>query len=114
MEFRRWEAIFSLRKVAVSSDVERLVHHLDPAHEQAVRVRNETALCIGQIGGAEAVEPLLRALVQDPSHQVRWRAAMALSRVREPLALSGLEAALQSETHEEVRKHIIKTIEKLR
>ena len=113
-EFRRWEAVFSLRKVPNNVVAERLIHHLDPSNEHAVRVRNESALSLGRIGGRKAVEPLLRALREDPSHQVRWRAAMALAQLRDPSALDGLEQALASEQNDEVRKHIRDAIKKLK
>ncbi len=47
--------------------------------------------------GSRAVASLL-LLLKDPKHQVRWEAAKALSDISDPMAASGLVAALEDES----------------
>ena len=112
-EFRRWEAVFSLRDLGNDEVVQALIGLLDEAVEPATRVRSEAVLSLGRIGGPGVTEPLLRTLRGDSSSQVRWRAALALSRDGDPAALPGLQDALLGERDEEVLGHIQDAIDAL-
>jgi HEAT repeat protein len=111
--FRRWEAVFSLAKVGTVEIVKDLTPLLKEGLEAEVRVRNETALTLGRIGGQEAVEALLEALRTDSSPQVRWRAASSLGRVGDESIVEELRELQASETDQEMRKYIDEAIEKL-
>jgi len=50
-EFRRWEAIFSLRNIGDSEVAKALIRLLDETIEPAERVRGEAALTLGRIVG---------------------------------------------------------------
>lgn len=104
--YRRWEAIFSLRKIGNSKVVEALIPFLDQDKEPEVRIRSEVALALGNMGGAEVILPLLGAVSEDESAQVRWRAAMTLAKVGDASVAEDLENALTREGDPQVRKHI--------
>lgn len=56
-------------------------------------------------------EHLLRVLANDPSHEVRWRAALALQSVGSAEHEPALRERLAEEDHPEVREWIAKAIE---
>ena len=111
--FARWEAVFILREVINSEVAMALIPLLDEETESETRVRQQVALTLGSFGGDEAISALLSALRKDPSSEVRWRAALALSRVADPSVVAELEQALPSEEDPRVRKFIEDTITKL-
>ena len=112
-EFRRWEAVFSLREIGDAGTVEALVPLLDQRVEPATRVRSETALVLGRLGGGEAITALLEALQQDADPQVRWRAALALSRVGDASILETLEQGLVAEEDPQVIESLESAISEL-
>ena len=112
--WRRWEAVFSLQKLGNAEVVEALTPHLDPQLERDTRVRQETALTLGRIGGEVVVPALLDAVKSDPSPQVRWRAAMSLSRLGDASIVSELEQALATEEDPQAREHIEDAIARLK
>ena len=105
--------MFSLRKVINSEVAMALIPLLDEEVESTTRVRQEVALTLGSVGGEKAISALLGALREDPSSEVRWRAALALSRLEDPSVVVELEQALQSEENPQVRKFIKDAITKL-
>ena len=105
-EFRRWEAVFSLRDFQDEAVVDGLIPLLSASAEPAVRVRNEVALSLGGIDEERVITALFDALRSDPSPEVRWRAAMTLGRNVGPESLEDLETALANETDEQVRQFI--------
>ena len=105
-EFRRWEAVFSLRNIGDSEVAKALIRLLDETIEPAQRVRGEAALTLGRIGGGEVTPALLNALQNDTSPQVRWRSALALSRLGDASLVSQLEQALTTEQDPQVREFI--------
>jgi HEAT repeat protein len=111
-EYQRWEAVFSFRKVGNAEVAAVLVGHLDPSLEPSTRVRGESALVLGRILKDDAVPTLLKPLREDPSRDVRWRAALALSRLNVGDSLGDLKGILAAEKDAEVRKLIQKRIEK--
>ena len=111
-EFRRWEAVFSLRKFQDEAVVDGLLPLLNAAAEPAVRVRNEVALSLGRITDDRVVPALFDALRNDPSPEVRWRSAMSLGRSVGPESLEELRSVLADETDEQVRKFVEEAIDK--
>lgn len=105
-EFRRWEAVFSLRNIGDSEVAKALIRLLDGTIEPAKRVRGEVALTLGRIGGQEVTLVLLNALQNDASPQVRWRSALALSRLGDASLVNQLEQALTTEQDPQVRESI--------
>ena len=57
---------------------------------------------------------LVTALESDPSPEVRWRAALALSLLGDASVVAELEQALSSEEDPQVRQHIEDGIARLR
>ena len=111
--FRRWEAVFSLRKIADSQVVEALIPLLDGAADPDTRVRGEVALNLGQIGDERVARVLLDALAGDPSSQVRWRCAMSLGRLGDSSVVEEMKRILSSEEDSQTREFIEEAIEKL-
>ena len=112
-DWRRWEAVFSLKKVANDEVINALILLLNADAEPDVRVRQEVALALGSIGGQLAIQPLLDALREDASGQVRWRAALSLGKLGDASTVDELEAALAQETDSQVIEFIEKAIEEL-
>ncbi len=90
--------------------VEALRLRLNEGNESAVRVRQETVLTLGAIGGPDVSQALLGALRDDSSPQVRWRAALALSRLGDASVVPALREALSTEADTQVREHIERAI----
>jgi len=111
--YRRWEAIFSLRKIGHPKVAEALVPLLDQEKESEVRIRGEVALALGHMGSKEVISPLLAAVSEDQSPQVRWRAAMTLAKVGDGSVTEELERALTMERDTKVREHIEGALEKI-
>jgi len=61
----------------------------------------------------EVISPLLDAVIEDRSPQVRWRAAMTLAKVGDSSVTEGLERALRTEEDAQVVKHIEGALEKI-
>ena len=68
---------------------------------------------MGRIGGEGVASALLTVLREDSSHEVRWRAAAALSRLGDDSVVGDLEQALSNEEHPQVLENIEKAIAKL-
>jgi deoxyhypusine monooxygenase len=112
-EWRRWEAVFSLKNIGDQEVAEALSRLLNAEVEPAVRVRQEAALTLGRVGGDGVIAALLDALRNDLSAQVRWRAALALSWLGDPSVVTSLDEALSTEQDTFVRESIEKAIAKL-
>ena len=112
-EFRRWEAVFSLKGIAGPQEFNALVVHLNPQQEPAVRVRQEVALALGNSGNVEMVEQLMEALREDSSAQVRWRAALSIGKLGDSSVVGELGRLLATEEDSLVREHISGAIAKL-
>ena len=113
-DFRRWEAVFSLRELPDPEVTQALIPMLQEAHEWDARVRGEAALTLGKLGGEGVAVALLRALQDDSEPAVRWRSAVGLSRLGDISALAGLEGAHSNEQDEQVREFIEEAIEALK
>jgi len=111
--FRRWEASFILREIGNAEVAQALLLLLDETVEPEKRVRGQAVLTFGTIGGNEAVSALLDVLQDDSSPQVRWRAALALSRLGDASLVERLEQAVTAEKNPQVRESIDEAIEKL-
>jgi len=112
--FRRWEAVFSLREVGSPEVVAALVPMLNPTNEPAEDVRAEVALALGHVGGKEVVPDLLKALQTDPSAGVRMRVALALPQVADVSVIGELEQALAVESDPQVRELLEGAVAELR
>ncbi len=88
----RWKAAWGL--AAVAGGAPPLMALLD---DRDADVRRQAARSLGQLGRAEAVERLQRALADDNSFVRRW-AAEALGRIGDPAAIPALERAAQEPT----------------
>lgn len=109
-DWRQWEAVNALGRVWIDETVLLLIPVLEQGPEN---VRKEAALSLGRIGGAEALEALLRALDNDPSAEVRWRAAMMVGSMGDRSAMPRLLEAQSRETDPFVNEHIDSAIERL-
>lgn len=112
--YRRWEAIFSLRKIGDTEVAKALTPLLDHKKEPEVRIRGEVALTLGNMGNGQVILSLLNAVIRDPSPQVRWRAAMSLAKAGDASVTGQLERALTREKDPKVREHIEGALEKIR
>ena len=104
--FRRWEAVFSLGEIGAPEVVEALLPLSEDRVELETRVRQEVVLVLGRIGGEEVVPALLNALQEDRSPGVRWRAALALSRLGDASLRGALEQALAAEDDPMAQEYI--------
>ena len=102
-DFRRWEAVFSLRTLGDPEVASALIPLLDEKKETDKSIRGEVALVLSRIGGEDAIIPLLNAMRTDSSPQVRWRASAALGQLGDTTLVSDLVAALAVEEDPEVR-----------
>ena len=76
-------------------------------------VRAKAIWALGAIRSKAALEDLI-PLVKDPSRRVRQQAVQALAAIEEPEAIPSLEAALEVEEDEWIRKDIEAGLEYLR
>lgn len=113
-DFRRWEAVFSLRTIGDQQVAELLHSMLLHANERDVQVRGEVALALGKLGGPSSVDALLAALKGDPSPQVRWRSALSLAQRNDASIVPALEDALAAEADPQVRQTIQEALTRLR
>jgi HEAT repeat protein len=112
--YRRWEAIFSLRRIGNREVAQALIPLLQGDTEPEEKIRREVVLALGYMGSREVVSPLLDALREDKSPQVRWRAAMTLSKVGDSSVIPNLKRAMSMEKDSLVREHIEKALTKIR
>ena len=112
-EFRRWEAVYSLKKIAGPQGLRVLVDHLDQQNEPVVRVRQQVALALGSNGDGELVDELIKALSTDTSAQVRWRAALSIGKLGDSSVVGELERLLTMEQESQVREYITRAIMQL-
>jgi len=73
-------------------------------------LKRNAAVAMGNRGDERYVEPLARALADDPELVVRRHAAWALGKIGSPVAHLELEAALDRETEPEVRDEISRAL----
>ncbi len=109
--FQRWEAVYTLGILRDTGSAAVLAQRLDHETESNVRIRGETALVLGRIAAPDAASQLLRVLANDPAHEVRWRAALALQSVGSAEHEPALRQRLAEEDHPEVREWIAKVID---
>ena len=110
--FECWEAIYCLSFVHDEESAALLVEVLtDTARDEILR--QEAANTLGEIGDPVAIPALLVGL-EDPAAGVRWRAALALSKMRVLEAISAIEAALERETHDFAIEQMQQAVERLR
>jgi len=105
--WRRWEAVNALGRVWNDETVLELITLLRRGPED---VRKEATLSLGRIGGEHALLALLEALASDPSPEVRWRAAMMITRVGTLANARLLQELLEMETDSLVIEYIEKAI----
>ncbi len=80
-------------------DLEEVLRELS---EQPPEVRGEVAFALGEVGGEDMVEPLVR-LAKDPEASVRLISADALGRIGGPKAVQALVSIAKSDPDENVR-----------
>ena len=74
--------------------------------EPETRVRQESAMTLGRIGGDEVIAPLLAAMRNDPMSGVRWRAAQSLSKVGDVSLVGAMKEARSKEEDPRAREYI--------
>ncbi|MBI4338568.1 MAG: HEAT repeat domain-containing protein [Chloroflexi bacterium] len=102
-DYRRWEAVFSIKNVPSPEVVRALIAKLHAEQEPTEAVRSEAALSLGDMHAREAIGPLVTLLNSDPSSSVRLRAVLGLSRMGDRSVVSDLKQALDSESNGQVR-----------
>jgi hypothetical protein len=75
--------------------------------DASVKARHHAALALGGTREAEAYEPLVRALREDPAWEVRFSAATALGKLRDRRAASPLFTASRDDADASVRKRAL-------
>ena len=108
--WRQWEAVNALGRVWNEETVPKLIVVLQGGPEA---VRKEAALSLGHIGGAEVLAVLLIALADDPSFEIRWRAAMMIGRIGDQETAVLLADIRVQEAHPFVIEHIDEAIKAL-
>ena len=73
----------------------------------------EVALALGTSGGKEMVDELMKALGNDSSAQVRWRAALSIGKLGDDSVVGELERLLTTEEDSQARGHIREAIVQL-
>ncbi len=101
-DYRRWEAVFSLKEVPSPEVVQALTPLVNPEVEAADNIRSEATLTLGRIAGPEIVPLLIDVLQTDPVSGVRMRAAISLSRHEDEAVAKELAVIIESETDEQV------------
>jgi len=81
-------------KLMAKGDFPGLINALE--YQNVWRVRRDAAAALGEIGDADAVEPLMAAL-EDDSASVRIAVIAALGRIGDPAAVEPLMAAIRSQ-----------------
>jgi HEAT repeat protein len=112
--YRRWEAIFILRRIGSPEVTRTLIPLLDHELEPDEKVRREVTLTLGYMDSGEVIVPLLDVLQKDESPQVRWRAAMTLAKVGDAAIAPDLKQAMSIEEDPLVREHIEKALVKIK
>ncbi len=102
-DYRRWEAVFSIKNVPGPEVVRALIVKLNAQQEPTETVRSEAALSLGDMQAKEAIGPLVTLLQSDPSSSVRLRAVLGLSRMGDRSVVRDLRQALDSESNAQVR-----------
>ena len=105
--WRQWEAVNALGRVWSEETVSRLIVVL---REGAEDVRQEAALSLGHIDGAEVLAALLIALAEDPACEVRWRAAMMIGYIGDQETAALLADIREQEAHRFVIEQIDEAI----
>jgi HEAT repeat protein len=109
-DWRQWEAVNALGRVWNDETAPKLIVVLQEGPED---VRKEAALSLGRIGGEGALAALLEALSDDPSFEVRWRAAMMIGHIGDKETVTLLIEIRMKEAHPFVIEHINDAIEAL-
>jgi len=108
--WRQWEAVNALGRVWNDETAPKLIVLL---HEGPEDVRKEAALSLGPISGEGALVALLEALSDDPSSEVRWRAAMMIGHIGDQETVALLMEIRMKESHLFVIEQIDEAIEAL-
>lgn len=108
--WERWEAIYSLRRIHGEETSSLLVPMLETETEE--RMRREVVMTLIHIDDAFA-NATLADLLDDASPEIRWRAAMGMSRNRVDGARELLVQRQAIETEARVREEIEKALARL-
>jgi len=108
--WKQWEAVNALGRVWNEDTVSKLIAVLQEGPED---VRKEAALSLGYIRGVKALAALLIALAEDPSYEVRWRAAMMIGHIGDQETAVLLADIRAQEVHPFVIEQIKEAIEAL-
>ena len=101
-DYRRWEAVFSLKEVPSPEVVDALKPLVRPENEAADNIRSEATLTLGRISGPEIVPLLFEVLQSNPAIGVRMRAAISPSRHASEDVAKQVADIMESETNEQV------------
>jgi HEAT repeat protein len=108
--WRQWEAVNCLGRVWNDKTAPKLIVVLQEGPED---VRKEAVLSLGRIGGENALIALLEVLSDDPSFEVRWRAAMMISHIGDQETVALLMEIQAREAHPFVIEQIDEAIDAL-
>lgn len=111
-DFRRWEAVFCLRKLKNDPQVFSALSRLLRTPGEPVRVRGEAALALRGWQGGDANEELLQSLRDDPDAGVRWRAALSLESYEGKAITKALRKQLAHEQDAKVREQLQSSLAK--
>jgi len=90
VQLRAADALGSLGEIACEPLLRPLVYH-------RINVRIGAIEALGAIGSPRSVEPLIKTLMTDQSHEVRWVAAVALGEIGDKRAIPPLLASLKDD-----------------
>ena len=90
VQWRAADALGSLGEMACEPLLKLLVYH-------KMNVRIGAIEALGAIGSPRSVEPLIKTLTTDESHEVRWVAAVALGEIGDRRAITPLLASLKDD-----------------
>jgi len=108
--WRQWEAVNALGRVWNDETAPKLIVVLQEGPED---VRKEAVLSLGRIGGEGALVALLEGLSDDPSFEIRWRAAMMIGHIGDQEIAALLMKIRAKEVHSFVIEQIDEAIEAL-
>jgi HEAT repeat protein len=109
--FERQKAAWALVNLGEAS-VEQTAKALENGEFSDLRYKS--AWILGKIGSPNGVEPLCRALLNDPDHVVREWCAAALEAVKSQEAITALVLAMKRDSSKDVRLRAAVALRKLR
>jgi HEAT repeat protein len=99
----RKDAAIALKRIGDKRSVDALIDSLkyepwEDDYTVLIAVRENSAEALGIIGDKKALIPLMNALLEDSDEEVRWKAAAALGKIRDPSSVDALVEALNDKS----------------